>query len=395
VKFACKTLIAFLALLAFLAQGCIATMTAIGEPRVVGTQKQTEKLKDGKAHKIEMELQSDGILLKIVEGPACRDIQYRIARKPIFGKGKKGDIAFLGKNAKWTTGNKYVDYIVGVPAAVLVFVEFIPLGIGFSYFPGEYDPESDSEIDKDTDADDASMAAVFLVVGVVIVGADYLIAKGISKIPFRKDIKPTGYPYPCSESTTVEPIDISVELTTQPLVWKKVLELDNGVGKILYSELHSEIFSYEEIKFFAKANYKGKEISGVLVAKGRDLSFHYFDMGSFGMVVANPRPVVTYRWDRETVRAGETAKLYIKVVNEGEGILYQLVAVAHSHSTFIGSKRAEFGRINPGESREHIMLFKIPETWAGDKINIKIEFEEYNKNAPRGFTTQLKISPAN
>jgi len=166
---------------------------------------------------------------------------------------------------------------------------------------------------------------------------------------------------------------------------------EDGTAKISYRGLPLSIYNYDELTITATCTYKKELVTGIFKTTGLALASYAYDMESIGTPGAAPHPVVSYHWEREEIKAGGTAKLIIRVDNKGEGELYRLVAVVHSSADFVDGKRIELGRIDPDDYRERMWVIQVPKEWKDTKIDLTIEFEEYNNNIPESFDTQFTI----
>ena len=265
-------------------QGCMSALTVAGQTKIDRTETVTKQL-DSKTHKIEISPVTEGIMIELYESPLCQDTKYGYGKKPAFPD-----------DADWTLGNKYVDSIARV--------------LGFAFIVAEF--------------------------GTFTIFIDGPL-QGVICLHFndRVIIDQDKVAHACPDSWSQKKVNENVEISLKGFSWRKQTTLSNGIAIIPYSDLPLEIFNSENLSFDAKMNYEGKEIIGSRITNGKKLSYYVYDMKSRGSPAAGPYPIVTYSWEKNMVKAGDTAKLKIRVENKGKGELYRFVAIAQSHASFV------------------------------------------------------------
>ena len=121
-----------------------------------------------------------------------------------------------------------------------------------------------------------------------------------------------------------------------------------------------------------------------LAAKG-------IDMISTGEPRLMPRPEVAFRWNKEAVRAGTEATLWVTVKNTGKGTLYRLTALTVSPDSTLNNRELKFGKIDPDDSIAVPVSFTTDKLKRTQDIPIRIRFAEYNDHTPANIESVLRV----
>ncbi len=115
------------------------------------------------------------------------------------------------------------------------------------------------------------------------------------------------------------------------------------------------------------------------------------DMVSTGKPRLMPRPETTFRWNKNTVQAGEMATLWVTIKNTGKGTLYRVTALTVSQDPTLNNHELKFGKIDPGNSISVPVSIEINKLMRTQEIPIRIKFAEYNGHIPENIEAKLKV----
>lgn len=115
------------------------------------------------------------------------------------------------------------------------------------------------------------------------------------------------------------------------------------------------------------------------------------DMISTGKPRLMPRPETTFRWNKDTVQAGEMATLWVTIKNTGKGTLYRVTALTVSQDPTLNNHELKFGKIDPGDSISVPVSVKINKLMRTQEIPVRIKFAEYNDHIPENIEAKLKV----
>ena len=118
------------------------------------------------------------------------------------------------------------------------------------------------------------------------------------------------------------------------------------------------------------------------------------DMTSTGKPRLMPRPETTFRWNENTVQAGDTATLWVAVKNTGKGTLYRVTALTVSRDPTLNNHELKFGKIDPSDSVSVPVSVKIDKLMRTQEIPVRIKFAEYNDHIPENIEARLKVVEA-
>ena len=121
------------------------------------------------------------------------------------------------------------------------------------------------------------------------------------------------------------------------------------------------------------------------------LAYKGIDMISTGKPRLMPRPETTFRWNKNTVQAGEMATLWVTIKNTGKGRLYRMTALTVSQYPMLNNHELKFGRIDPSDSISVPVSVKIDKLMRTQEIPVRIKFAEYNGHIPEDIEAKLKI----
>ena len=81
---------------------------------------------------------------------------------------------------------------------------------------------------------------------------------------------------------------------------------------------------------------------------------------------------------------GDTAKLYLTVKNEGEqGNIYRILARSISRWHWLDGKMYYVGDLKPGEEKQLVRIFRIPENVEAGKYYLRIGFNDHSGLKPQ------------
>lgn len=115
------------------------------------------------------------------------------------------------------------------------------------------------------------------------------------------------------------------------------------------------------------------------------------DMISTGKPRLMPRPETTFRWNKNTVQAGEMATLWVTIKNTGKGALYRVTALTVSQDPTLNNHELKFGKIEPDNSISIPVSFKTDKLKRTQEIPVRIKFAEYNGHIPENIEAKLKV----
>lgn len=100
-----------------------------------------------------------------------------------------------------------------------------------------------------------------------------------------------------------------------------------------------------------------------------------------------PRLEVTASVEGDTLRAGNTDMLVIKIANHGSGTAYRVVATTRSSIEALHGKRLSFGVLIPGASKTRKLEVKVPASEAAHDALVVLELSEGNGFASRDVSS--------
>lgn len=109
---------------------------------------------------------------------------------------------------------------------------------------------------------------------------------------------------------------------------------------------------------------------------------------------APPKPMVEVAWDKNKVRAGESATLQIKLTNIGKGEVFRMMAFVKAPWMKQQMGPIYFGHIPPIESISRTVQIPIPIEIKEGNYPVKIQFEELYGLKPADLELDLEILPA-